>query len=145
MAISLNSIRANLTRETDGDWVEIFSLPGVALKARGYSYGPFQAAMSVVRARWIRSYGSVEGTPNHVASRDLGRLYAQHLLLDWRGFDEPFNPATIVDLLTDPEMRELRQAISYAAEKVAETETVFVEDAVKNSPPSSAGSSKTAA
>lgn len=144
MTVKLSSLRANLKRETDGDWIDIPDLPGVALLVRSFHYGPFQAAKQQIEQKWARQYAG-RGAPPEIVFRANGRLYAAHLLLGWRGFDQPWNEAVAEETLTDPEFRELHEHIRYASNRVSEIETEFVEAAEKNSARSSAGSSTAAA
>lgn len=132
MAIKLNSLRADLRRENDGDWVEIPDLPGVRLKVRGAAYGPYQAAKSVVEGRWARQYGTRKPVPIDISLRENGRLYADYILLGWDGFDIEYSEDTARDVLTDPAYRDLHDHIRYAMQTVAATEAEFVEDAAKN-------------
>lgn len=147
MAVKLGSLRADVARERDGDWVEIPDLPGVSLKVRGFSYGPFTMARDIVQMKWSRRYGR-EPVPVEVSFPENGKLYAEHILLDWKGFvdddgkDVPYTREASLELLTDPAFRELHDHIRYAGTKLAQTEVEFVDAAAKNSPRSSAGSSK---
>lgn len=143
MTVKLSSLRADMRRQNDGDWVEVPALPGVELKVRGLNYGPYQADLSQVRARWISRYRGIDGVPPEVVTRDLGRLYAKHLLLEWRGFDEPYDADTAEEMLTSP--GAFFGHVAEAAAEVSRTETEFVEDAAGNSAGSSGGSSTKAA
>lgn len=144
MAVKLGSLRADIRRETDGDWVEIPDLPGVALKVRSFAYGPFQMQKSIVEGKWNRRYGR-DPVPIEVSLPENGKLYAQHILVDWRGLvDDDGKPVPIEqaeDILSDPAFRELHEHIRYAGTKLAQIEAEFVEDAAKNSGRSSGGSS----
>lgn len=140
MAVSLSSMRANTRRENDGDWIDIPDLPGVRLKVRGAGYGPYQMAKSIVEGRWARRYGQ-DPVPVETALAENGRLYAEHILLGWEGFDEDYTEEAARHFLTDPGFRQLHEHIRYAMERVAKTEVAFVEDAAKNSPRSSDGGS----
>lgn len=142
MAIKLGSLRADLKRENDGDWVDIPELPGLRLKVRGAAFGPYQAAKSIVEGKWVRKFGR-KPVPVEMALEENGRLYAQHIVVDWDGLVDddgapvPVNQAG--DILTDPAFRELHEHIRYAMGEVSRTEAEFVEDAGKNSGRSSAG------
>lgn len=143
MAVKLGSLAANLRRENDGDWIDIPDLPGVSLKVRGGAYGPFQAAKSIVDQRFARKWlAKGDPVPQDIAYKENGKLYADHILLGWAGFDEEFSPGRAYEALTDPAMRAMHDHVRYAMTRVAETEAEFVEDAGKNSLRSSAGGSK---
>lgn len=129
--IKLSSLRADVQREKDGDWVDIPELPGVALKVRGFAYGPFQIARDIVQARWVRKYQR-DPVPPEVSYPENAKLYADHILLDWRGFDVPYSRETALETLLDPGFRDLHEHIRYAGGKLAQTETEFVEEAGGN-------------
>lgn len=148
MAVKLRSLKADMRRQNDGDWVELPELAEAsgdipAIKVRGLNYGPYQVELSAARQRWARKHGSIDGTPPEVIGRDCGRLYAKHLVLDWRGFDEPYNIDTAEEMLTSP--GDFFLLASFAVQQVSRTEAEFVENAAKNSPRSSGGSLTTAA
>lgn len=138
MAIKLQSTKADLARENEGDWVDIPELPGVRLKVRGNNYAPYQMAKSVVEARWARRYAR-EPVPPDILLRENGRLYAEHILVDWEGFDVPYDAGLARETLLDPGFRTLHEHIRYAMQQVSETDAVFVEDTARNLSPSSSG------
>ena len=149
MAVKLDSLRTDMRKVNDGEWVDIPDLPDgdggtVAFKVRGFAYGPFQAENSIVRGKWARRYENRnEPVPPEVSTRDLARLYAKYLLLDWRGFDEPYSPDLAEEMLASP--GEFFGHVLYAIQQVSRTEAEFVEDAAKNSERSSGGKLKAAA
>lgn len=145
MAVKLSSLRADTRRENDGDWVEIPELPGVALKVRGFAYGPFQNAKSQIEQKWARKSGGRDSIPQEEQFKANGRLYARFLLLDWKGFDEPYDLDLAEQILTDPGYRELHDHIRYATNKVSQVDAEFVEGASGNSDRSSDGNSTLAA
>jgi hypothetical protein len=151
MAVQLKSLRVDATRERDGEWVEFpehmdqetGEVP--ALKVRGVGYGPFQLANSIVLGRWQRRYTSrEEPVPPEVAHRDNAQLYADHILLDWRGFAEPFDPDFARDWLLDHDSRPLHDMIRQAMQRVGRVQAQYAKDAAKNSERSSGGRSKAA-
>lgn len=143
MAVKLGSLRVDLKRENDGDWVDVPDLPGLRLKVRGAGYGPYQMAKSIVEGRWGRRYGK-DPVPIEVMLRENGRLYAEHILVDWDGFvddaEAPVPVAQAAEILTDPAYRPLHEHIRYAMQRVGDTEAEFVETASGNSASSSGGS-----
>lgn len=145
MALRLESLRVDEKRLNEGDWIEIPDWPGTEFKCRGLGYGPYSAAVSAMRGRWERKYGSVAATPDNISSPDLGRLLARHILIDWRGIVEPFDRAEEFLTENSPFGLTVRAAVLYAAGKISEVEAEFVEDAAKNSGRSSGGSSKAVA
>lgn len=144
MTVKLGSLRADLKRENDGDWIDIPELPGVRLKVRSLHYGPFQAAKSITDGRLARQYPGNTTVPPDVLHRENGRLYGEHILLGWDGFDEPYSEERASEVLADPEYRELHEHIRYAMRAIALIDAEFIEGAGKNSRRSSGGNSKTA-
>lgn len=131
MAIKLDSIKNDLQREAEGEPVAIPDLPDVTLKVRSFNYGPYKAAHSIVIKRLARRYGR-EVVPDDVLAREFGRLYADHILVGWDGFDVPYSHEVALAHLTDPAHRRLREHVEYAAARVGEREIEFLEDAAKN-------------
>jgi len=138
MGIKLTSIKRNLAAEREGEWQEIFELPGVSLKVRSIHYGPFQTALGMVQKKLQRQYG--DKVPPDILFAENGKLYHEHLLLDWRGFDEPYTPERALEVLTDDGFRELHEHIRRASSLVGAAEVDFLEDATKNSEAPSATS-----
>jgi hypothetical protein len=149
MAIKLSSIRRDVARETEGDWVEIPELidPATgetpAFRVRGLGYGPFSLAVSAMRGRLQRRYGAPESIPNDAFHREHGKLLAQHILLDWRGVSEPYTRDLAEEILCDPASPVQLHCIRCSSE-LSEVAQAFDSDAAKNSEPASAGSSKDA-
>jgi hypothetical protein len=149
MAVKLNSLRADMRRQNDGDWVEIPELPGVAFKVRGINYGPYQAENSTLLMAYRRRY-EARGlpVPNEISNRDIARIYAKHLLLDWRGFlddneaELPYSREVAEEMLGAP--GDFFRHVLFAVTQVSNTEAEIVEDTAKNSPRPSAGSSEAA-
>jgi hypothetical protein len=144
MAVKLESLRADERRANDGDWIDIPDLTDPAtgevagFRVRGFSYGPFQKDNSIMRGRWARKYENRnEPVPPDVQSRDLAHLYAEHLLLDWRGFDAPYSRDLAEDMIASP--GEFFAHVLWAIQQVSRTDAEFIEDAAKNSGRSSAG------
>lgn len=145
MPIKLESLRADERKINDGTWVEIPDLPDgdggvVAFLVRGASCAEYQAALSDLQRRQVQKYRSLDAVPPDIRNRDSARLIAKHLMLDWRGFDEPFSRELAEEMLMAP--GEFVGHVSYAITQVQRTEAEFVEDAAKNSGRSSAGGSK---
>lgn len=132
MTVKLSSLKADLNRENKGDWIEYEEWPGVAFNVSSLHLPAYQTARDLMFKRFGRIY---KGTtvPQTVFSAELGKLYAKHILHDWRGFDEAYTAEVALEMLSDPEYRSLVAAVEYCAGKVAELEVEFVEDETKNS------------
>lgn len=131
MKIKLDSLKADLERENAGDWVDIPELPGVRLKVKSFNSPEYRVSRDLAIQRLFKKYGRVSPAAGVVAE-EYGKLYADHILLGWEGFDVPFSKEKALELLSDPAFRALQQHVEYAAGKLGEIELEFVEDAVKN-------------
>jgi hypothetical protein len=136
--VKLSSLRANSALERAGDWIESTSIPGVSFKVRSINYPPYTVARNMLFQRLRRKYGAK--TPEDVMTSELGKLYAEYLLLDWKGLDEPYSADQAMAVLSDPEFRDVVAAVEAAAGEVGQPEIEFVEDTTKNSGAPSAGS-----
>lgn len=121
--VKLGSLKADLRRESEGDWVVIppeliGDGEGVRLKVRALTYGPYRMAVDDLVQKWGRKYQG-KGAPRDVAYEADGELLAKYILLDWDGLDEPFSKGRALELLTDPAFRVLQTAVSYAARSLA--------------------------
>jgi hypothetical protein len=137
--VKLASLRADSALERAGDWVDAMSIPGVSFKVRSINYPPYTVARDMLFQRLRRKYGA-KPTPQDVMTSELGKLYAQHILLDWKGFDEPYSAENAMQVLSDPEFRDVISAVELAAGGVGQAEIEFVEETAKNSEAPSAGS-----
>lgn len=132
MKIKLASIAVDLVAETKGAWVASDELPGVEFKVSALNLPAFVAARSNLYNRMIRQYKKAEEIPNDVMSSEMGALFAQHILHDWRGFDVPYDAESAAQTLTDPKFRPLVAAIQTCAGKVGAPDIDFIEEEVKN-------------
>jgi len=131
MTIKLKSLAADLKKEVEGDWIDIPDLPDVSLKVRSLQSPAYTVARDLMSQKHRRKYGA-KPVPPEVFSKDFGRLAAEHLLLDWKGFDVPYSADTAEEVLTSLEYRMLLNHTVWAASQVGEAEIEFVEDAEKN-------------
>ncbi|MDO8683971.1 MAG: hypothetical protein Q7N50_10875 [Armatimonadota bacterium] len=145
MSIKLSSLKSDTARETQGDWQDIPDFPGLRLKVRSLEYAPFRMARDLLIQTFARKYGR-RPIPPEIQTKAFGKLYADHILLDWEGLDDDSKPPAPIkftseashEYLTDPEYRKLVAAVEWAAGMLTEAEQDFVEEAVKNSAPPSA-------
>ena len=130
--VRLSSLRADSALERNGDWVDAMSIPGVAFNVRSINFPRYTVARDLLLQRLRRQSG---GKPiaQDTLYTELGRLYAEHILLDWRGFDVPYSRETAMQTLTDPEYRDVVMAVETAAGQVGQSQIEFCEDAAKNS------------
>lgn len=131
--VKLESLKANLQKERDGDWVPDKLIgPDVAFLVRSTNYAPFRIARDAVNAKLQRKYKD-EPVPDEVSAKAYGELAVEHLLLDWRGIDVEFTPEVASEVLTDEAYRSFRSAVYFAATKSGQGEIEFVEETIKNS------------
>jgi hypothetical protein len=137
MTVKLSSLRADLKRESDGDWVPYPELGSdVAFKVRALSYGPYQTKRDREAKRLAMRYPDGQ-IPQEEADRIDGQLLAEEILLGWRGFDVPYSEEAALDTLSDPAYREVRFGVRSCAIRIANIKVEFVDTAIKNSAPPS--------
>lgn len=132
MTVKLSSLRADLAREEKGDWIEFPDWPGVEFNVSSLHLPIYQTARDLLFKRLAKIYKKTS-IPGPVMTTELGKLYAKHILHGWRGLDVAYTPEKAVEILTDPEFRNVVAAVEWCAGKVSETDVEFVEDEVKNS------------
>lgn len=132
MTIKLSSVKVDLVAETKGEWVDSDELFGVRFKVSALNLPAFIAARSNVYNRLLRQYKKAEDIPAGVLSSEMGLLFAQHILHDWEGFDEPYTPDRAAALLSDPQFRPLVAAVQSASSKVGAPDIEYIEEEVKN-------------
>jgi hypothetical protein len=115
----------------DAEWVDLEELLGVRLKVRPIDYPEYTKARQVLFRRLGRSYKDAP-VPENILIPALGKLYAEHILVDWDGFDEAYSADLAAEMLGDWEWRDLVRQVEWAAGKLASVNTEFVEDAAKN-------------
>lgn len=125
-AVKLASLKSDLAAESDGAWQLVPELPGVRLNVRSLSFGPYKAARSAMFARWQRDYGD-DPVPDDVAAQGIGKLFGEHILLGWDGFDQPYDRDVALVELMDAAARKLRRIVESAADKVGVRQVEFVE------------------
>lgn len=132
MTVVLASLKANLERETRGDWEEYHELPGVRFKVSSIHLPSYTIARDLLFQKLVRQYKKTP-VPEDVKLREVGALFAKHLLHDWDGLDIAYSPETALEVLTDPAYRIIIRAVEWCAGAIADVDVKFVEDAGKNS------------
>lgn len=144
MTIKLSSLKADLVREERGDWVEFPDWPGVEFKVSSLLLPAYTVARDLLMQKLSRQHKG-KPIPRDVMTTELGKLYAKHILHDWRGLDVAYSPETALEILSDPEYRAVVAAVEWCAAKLSDVEAEFVEEAGKNSSkPSATGSGEKA-
>lgn len=137
MQVKLSSLRADLAKERDGDWVDAPGIPGVSLLVRSTNYPPFVIARDRAEMKLAQKYGATPSAAEDLERLDEqnaidGSLAVEHLLLGWRGFDEEFSAERAAEILGDESYRALRNSVYRAARRVGRREIEVVEQAAKN-------------
>lgn len=141
MAFKLGNALVNVQAENEGEWQDSSEFPGVQYLLRSVHYPPYTIERDMELAKLGRKYGK-QGPPDHVVKSLLGRLFAKHLLLDWRGFDDaPYTKTMVAELLPKRDARKIVEDISYCAGRVGQGEIDQIEEIAGNSPNASDGSS----
>jgi hypothetical protein len=132
MAVKFGSLRADVAKEQQGDWVDVPDLPGVSLKVKSFNDPAYRVQRDLLVQRMARKHGKKSAAPEEMESA-FGKLYADYILLDWRGFDEPYTAELARGALTDPAYRDLRRYVESAASQVGTTDVEFVEESLGES------------
>lgn len=132
MAVKFGSLKADLEKEQAGDWVDIPELPGVALKVKSFNDPAYRVARDLLIQKMARKHGKRPAPPDETEVA-FGKLYARHILQDWRGFDVEYSPAAALEALSDPAFRELRRHVEYAGAQVGQNDIEFEEEALGES------------
>jgi hypothetical protein len=138
MTVKLASLKADLEREVEGDWIEFPDWPGVAFNVSSLLIPQYTTARDILMQRLARQHKG-KPIPREVMTTELGKLYAKHILHGWRGLDVEYSPETAAATLANPEYRNVVAAVEYCAGQVSQVDIEFVEDASKNSKRPSAG------
>ena len=138
MVIKLASLKADLAREAEGDWVDYPDWPGVSFHVSSTRSEPFITQRDLLlKQMTARNKPVAPGDPE--MARGIGRLYCEHVLHGWKGLDIEYSPEVALETLTDVAYRDVLSAIDWCAQKLTKISVEFVGAAVKNSVASSAG------
>lgn len=134
MTVKLSSVVVDLAKEREGDWVPSLELPGVEFKVRSIEFPAFKYARDAQLQRLFIRHGK---DPFPLDEREefdqfVRFLAAKELLLDWKGFDEPYGAAQAEAMRSDPSYRRIADAVLSCAARVSALEIKYVEDAAKN-------------
>ena len=128
MPVKLSSLAVNPS--PDGTWEDCPSIPGVSFLVRPVDHPAFAIAREHHMQRLRRMHGNF--TPPAASAAVLGQIVAEHLLLDWRGFDEPYARERAIELLSDPSFSELTTGVLECAKAAATAKLEYVEAVAKN-------------
>lgn len=132
--VKLSSLKANIVRENGGDWVPLPEMGEAAISGRSFNFPPYKVARDLLNRQLAKKYkNDISEERDAETAAGFGRLYAQYLLLGWRGFDIEYTPELALELLQDPEWRPLKEYCEYAFMQLSQISVEFVETAAKNS------------
>lgn len=129
--IRLSSLSVDIDAERNGAWIECPLVPGAEFNVRSFNCSEYQVAKSSALRDFAKRYGDAQ-VPGDESAKAEGTLYADHILLGWRGFDVAYSRDVASAALTDPASRPLREAVAWCAARVGQNELEFVEAAAKN-------------
>ena len=138
MVVKLASLKADLAREAEGDWIDYPDWPGVAFNVSSTRSEPFITERDLfLKQMAARNKPLAPGDPE--MARGIGRLYCQYVLHGWRGLDVEYSKDVALETLTDVAYRDVLTAVDWCALKLSQISVEFVDAAVKNSVKPSAG------
>lgn len=135
--VLLSSLRADLDRETTGDWVPYPLWKGVRFNVSALTVPEYETDRDLMFKRLGKKYKD-ELIPKDVLSAELGALYHKHILHDWEGLDIEYSPQVAKETLSDPAFRAVVSAVEWCAAKISEIEVKFTKEEEGNSSPPSA-------
>lgn len=138
MAVKLSSVKANLEVEATGEWVDYPDWPGVSFNVNSLHAPAYQTARDLLIQRLTRKYKG-QPIPQSALAPEIGKIYCQHILRGWKGFDEEYTSDVALQRLSDPSYRNLVAAVEWCAGQVGQSDIEFIEGAEKNSARPSAG------
>jgi hypothetical protein len=142
--MKLKEIKTVSQNVEKGGWVsDLPNLPGVSLKVRGTFNSDYNRLFSDLRADLTAD----ELKDPKVAEAIEVRLLAETILVDWAGIEDDaakpdkdgklpplaYSPELAEQLLSDPELKIFRRAVTYAGNVVAREGSASLEEATKNS------------
>lgn len=138
MTIKLASLKADLAKEAEGEWIDYPDWPGVAFNVRSLNASAYTTARDIMIQRLQRKY-SRKTPPEAVMIEEAGKVYCKHVLFGWRGLDVEYTPEMALEVMTDPAYRAVVAAVEWCAGQVAKLDVEFIEDATPNSERPSVG------
>lgn len=132
MTVKFGSLKADTEKEKSGDWIEVVDLPGVSFLVKSFNDPAYRIARDLLVQRMARRHGKKAAPPEEMESA-FGKLYADHILLDWKGFDQPYSAEFAREALTDPAYRDLRRYVETAASQVGQNEVEYTDEVLGES------------
>lgn len=125
MTIKLTSLKVDLQRELQGDWMPSIGLAGVEFNVSSLHIPAYVTDRDLLSMRLAKKYKG-EPVPTDERTREIGKLYAKHILHGWRGLDTEYTPEFALEVLTNPEYRIVVAEIESCAARLGEPQIEFV-------------------
>lgn len=137
--MKLTAMKVNSRAIEAGEWVDNLPEMGdLELHVRGLGNSEYRAHYAKIVEALPRA-DKIDGRPTpEAAERVVVECIVETILLGWRGVEDdagapvPFSKDQARALLTDPDFRPFRDAVSLAASRVADSRAADVEVASKN-------------
>jgi hypothetical protein len=129
--LELKSLKNDLKAEREGAWVPCPEWEGVSFKVRSIEAPEFTLARDALLRRLSKKHKGDPIPPDDL-TKEIGTLYARHILLEWTGMDEVYSDDRALEVLTDPAYRQVAKAIEDCSIKVGKSDAQFIEASVKN-------------
>ncbi|NVO13902.1 MAG: hypothetical protein HXX10_07685 [Rhodoplanes sp.] len=134
----LSDIKVDSAAIERGDWVDnIPELSDLRLKVRGDNNSDYRALSGRLQ-RALPAGQRSDGLAPDVADKITVELLHKTVLLDWSGLVDaagvavPYTPELALSLLSDPDFRNFRYGVAWAAAVVASRRKAEQDAAVKN-------------
>lgn len=137
MTIKLSSLKADLKREAEGDWIDFPDWVGVSFHVAS-PLAPAFATARDLKLQELSKRHKGKDIPTAEADAANADLYATYILKGWKGLDVEYTPDMGREICTKPEYRNVFNAIIWCSGRLSRIEEEFVEDETKNSSASSA-------
>lgn len=134
--VKLQSIKNDHKKRDGGEVIESTEYVGVSYRVRGTGFKPYQVAVTAAEEKYRRTLPPKERrNPLDFEARSIvfGPAIAEHLLLEWYGFDIEYSPEVAEATLSNPEFVGLMFDILACANRVGEAKIEYTEESVKNS------------
>lgn len=130
--VRLKSLRADLEREAKGDWIAAPDCGlGVEFLVTSLHTPAYRTARAELQLR-LQTRFMGKPIPPEVEDKEFGSLYAKHLLLGWRGFDEPYSSDLAEQMLSDPAWRAITNGVVGSAAELGRAQAEYVDAAAGN-------------
>lgn len=137
--MKLSKMKVNSAAIQGGRWVSIGKFfPGVEVKVRGFKNKDYQRELLRMMSDIpIADRMKAASDPDFSEKLDID-LMASSILIDWRGLETedgealPFTRDKALEILSDPDFVEFREAVDFAAKIVGKDELVEAEAVSKN-------------